>query len=168
MSRVYSQEEVEQILHLALERRSYIEGTTNGIFSQAGLGSIAAELGISAGELSFAEQEWLERQSELALRHDFNRHRWSQFRQRVVKFVIVNSFLALISLVTLHEIVVALQVFVLLWGMKISLDAWKTAQTRGESYEKALQAWRRRVQLQQSASQFFFQIRQAVKGILAG
>lgn len=153
ITQTYAQDDVQQILHLALARRS--EG---GELTRAQVLEIAQEMGISPEDLAAAEQEWLAHRGEFQEKQVFNQLRRERLKQSLIKYGIVNSFLVLLNLVTAHSLSWSLPIL-LLWGLWLALDAWKTFQLEGEEYEKAFQRWRLKKQLGQSigslADKFF-------------
>lgn len=144
ITRAYSQDDVQQILHLALSRQEQ-----GGEMSRAQLLEIAHDLNISPENLQAAEIEWNNRQGELQSRQVFDIYRKSKLQQNFVKFSIVNSFLVLLNLVASHELSWSLYIL-LAWGLGLALEGWKTYQTEGEEYEQAFQRWRVKKQLGQS------------------
>jgi len=144
ITRSYHQEDIQQILQIAIARQAY-----EGEFSRAQLLEIAAELEISPDCLQIAEQEWLSQQGKLQQRQAFNTYRRSKFKQHFGNYVIVNSFLVPLDLVSTHHLSWSLYVL-LLWGLGLGLDAWNTFQSEGEEYERAFQKWYRKHQLRQS------------------
>lgn len=144
MTEIYRQEDVQQILQIAIARQ-----VDNGELTRAELVEIASELGISALDLDRAEQEWLLLQGEQQERHAFNRYQQCKFRQHFVRYAIVNTFLILLDLVTGGGLGWSLYV-VLGWGLGVALNAWKAYQTDGVDYEEAFSKWRRKRQFKRS------------------
>ncbi|MCH2048738.1 MAG: 2TM domain-containing protein [Trichodesmium sp. ALOHA_ZT_67] len=144
ITQTYAQDDVQQILQLALVNRS--EG---GEFTKVQLLEIAQEMGVSPEELAVAEQEWLSQRGEFQEKQIFNQVRREKLKQGAIKYGIVNSFLLLLNLVTSHTFSWSLPIL-LLWGLWLALDAWKTFQIEGENYENAFQRWRLKKQLGQS------------------
>ncbi|NEQ39032.1 MAG: Pr2TM family membrane protein [Okeania sp. SIO3I5] len=140
----YAQDDVQQILQLALANRS--EG---GELTKAQVLEIAEEMGISPEELAAAEQEWLAQKGESQEKQVFNQVRREKLKQSAIKYGIVNSFLVLLNLVTAHTLSWSLPIL-LLWGLWLALDAWKTFQVEGEDYENAFQRWRLKKKVGQS------------------
>lgn len=144
ITQTYAQDDAQQILQIALAHHS--EG---GELTKAQVLEIAQEMGISPEELTAAEQEWLAKRGEFQEKQTFNQLRQNQLKQSLIKYAIVNSFLMLLNLVTAHTLSWSLPIL-LLWGLWLALDAWKTFQLEGEEYEKAFQRWRLKKQLGQS------------------
>ncbi|MGB3511434.1 MAG: 2TM domain-containing protein [Microcoleaceae cyanobacterium] len=144
ITETYAQDDAQQILQIALARRS--EG---GELTKAQVSEIAQEMGISTEELAAAENEWLSHRGEFQEKQVFNQIRREKLKQGLIKYAIVNSFLLLLNLVTAHALSWSLPIL-FLWGLWLALDAWKTFQLEGEDYEKAFQRWRLKKQVGQS------------------
>ncbi|MDY7003519.1 MAG: 2TM domain-containing protein [Cyanobacteriota bacterium] len=144
ITQTYDQDDAQQILQIALARRS--EG---GELTRAQVLEIAHEMGISPEDLTAAEQEWLSHRGEFQEKQVFNQVRRDKLKQSLIKYGIVNSFLLLLNLVTAHTLSWSLPIL-FLWGLLLALYAWKTFQLEGEGYEKAFQRWRLKKQLGQS------------------
>jgi hypothetical protein len=149
LTRSYHQEDIQQILHLAIARQAY-----EGEFSREQLLEIASELEISPESLQIAEQEWLIQQGALKKRQDFNLYRRGRLQKQLGKYVIVNSFLVPLNFLSAGELSWSLYIL-LLWGLGLGLNAWNTYQSEGEDYERAFQNWHRKHQLRQSISTLF-------------
>ena len=145
-SRSYHQEDIQQILQIAIARQVH-----EGEFSREQLLEIAAELEISPACLQVAEQEWLAQQGLLQKRQAFNTYRRGKLRKRFGNYVIVNSFLLLLNLASAGALSWSLYV-VLFWGLGLGLSTWNTYQNKGEDYERAFQKWYRQHQLKQSVN----------------
>lgn len=152
----YQSEEVQEILQLALLRRS-----DGGELSRAQLLEMAEELEIPFEILQAAERDWLDRQAEVSQRQAFERDRWIQLKQQIGQFAIANSFLVLLNLAIDRSLSWSLYVL-LLWGMGLSLKLWQTAQTTGDRYERAYSRWQRRRQLQSSAKKLWQRLQRAL------
>ncbi len=157
ITRSYNQEDIQQILNLAIARES-----DGGEFSREQLVEIAVELGISTENLQQAEQEWLLLQQERQQHQDFNFHRQSQLKKRFGKYVIVNIFLVCLNLLTAGQLSWSLYIL-LFWGLGLGLNAWNTYQLEGEEYERAFQKWYRKHQLTQAAQFMFTRINNWLK-----
>jgi hypothetical protein len=140
----YTQEEVQQILHLAIIRK-----TDQGELSREQLWEIAAELAIEPQDVLAAEQQWLSEKNLDRKRQEFNRYRRGQFQQKAVRYLIVNSFLVILNLITNGSLSWSLYVL-LIWGIGLALEAWKAFQTQGEAYEQAFQHWNLKNEVKQS------------------
>lgn len=135
------QEDAQQILQIAMARRE-----ESGELTRDQLAEMAMELGISPEDLRAAEQEWQSRKVELTEKQMFDQQRRQKFRQDLIKYAIVNSFLLVLNLVTTQGIAFALTI-ALLWGLGLTLQGWRTFQTEGDAYEKAFSRWRLKKQL---------------------
>ena len=148
MTSTYIQEDVQEILYIAISRKQDNEEMT-----RQELVEIATELGISPQDLELAELEWQLRKQEANEKLVFDRYRRNKLRQDLIKYGIVNSFLLLISLVVFHNIGFAAFV-ILTWGLFLTLQAWRTFQTQGESYENAFKRWRLKQKVGKSLNAF--------------
>jgi hypothetical protein len=143
VTRTYSQDDIQQILHLAIARQA---DDNNKEFSYEQLLEIAGELEISIDTLKQAEQDWLQQHGEMLQRRAFNAHRQGRFKKRVGKYAIVNVFL--LSLNLLGGAGLSWSLYILLCSVfAVGLDAWNTFQIKGEEYELAFQRWRRKHQV---------------------
>jgi len=138
----YSQEEVHEILELAIARQAENAGQTE--LTRTQLLEIAEDMGISTTELAVAERDWEIHKGESHERQAFEKFRRDRFRRKLVRYLIINGFLFGISTIFLHGPTGPLLVVALLWGMFLSLDAWNTYLEKGDRYEAAFQKWRRR------------------------
>ncbi len=142
--RSYHQEDIQQILHIAIGRQAY-----EGEFSREQLLEIAAELEISPECLQMAEREWLTQKADIQKRQDFDTYRRGKLQKRFGNYVIVNSFLVLLNLISAGALSWSLYVL-LFWGLGLGLNSWNTYQAKGEDYERAFQKWYRQHQMRQS------------------
>jgi hypothetical protein len=145
VSRTYSQEDIQQILNLAIARQA---DDINKEFSYEQLLEIAAELDISPESLRLAEYEWLEKQGDIQQRQAFDTYRQTRFKKRFGNYTIANVFLVLFDLVSGGGLSWSLYIL-LCCGLVLGLDAWNTFQIKGEDYEIAFQRWRRKHQVKQ-------------------
>src|ERR687886_626546 len=150
--RAYQQEDIQQILNLAIARQS-----DGGEFTREQLLEIAAELSISTESLLQAEQEWLLQQQERQKHHEFNLYRRSQLKRRFGKYLIVNIFLVCLNLLTAGQLSWSLYIL-LFWGLGLVLNAWNTYQLEGEEYERSFQKWYRKHQLTQVARSLYSRV----------
>lgn len=144
ISRSYQQEDIQQILNLAIARQA-----NDGEFTRDQLVEIASELGISTATLQEAEQEWLVQQKEGLKRQEFNRYRRARLQKSVGKYMIVNSFFVGLNFLTAGEVSWSLYIL-LFWGLGLGLNTWNTFQLQGEEYEKAFRRWYRKHQIAES------------------
>ncbi len=145
ISRCYSQEDVQQILQLAIARQT----DDDKEFSHEVLLEIAEELDISPETLKLAEEDWVTKQGEIQHRQAFDIHRKRRFKKRAGNYAIINTFLLSMDFITGGGLSWSLFI-VLFWGMFVGLDGWNTFQTKGEDYEAAFQRWQRKHQLKSS------------------
>ncbi|BAY22937.1 hypothetical protein NIES2100_27010 [Calothrix sp. NIES-2100] len=144
--RSYSQEDVQQILQLAIA--SHAENTDRE-FSYNELLEIAAELEIPPDSLKLAEREWQVQQSEVQRRQVFQLYRRDRFKKRFGKYAIINVFFILVDLLSGGGL--SWSRYILLFcAFLVGLDIWNTFQTKGEEYEKAFQNWNRKHQIKQT------------------
>lgn len=146
---VYLQEDVQEILQLAIARQFDSAEMTRDQLTE-----IAEELGISPENLALSEQEWLLAKGEGREREAFHHHRYQKLQHHVTRYAIVNGFLAAINFFATGGL--GWSVYLILgWGLPLALKARKLLQTSGEDYESAFQLWRRKRRLQQSVSTWF-------------
>jgi 2TM domain len=135
--RVYTQEEVQNILNLAIAEHTY-----QGEFSRSQLFEIGSDLGVSEAILQKAEQSWLRSSSDLAKRDEFKQHQRAQLQRKTVRFAIINT--CLISLNALMGFGFAWSLYILVfWGLFLGLKTWSVFSLEGEAYERAFQRWHR-------------------------
>jgi 2TM domain len=149
ITRSYSQEEIQQILQLAIARQTY-----EGEFTHEQLLEIAAELEISPATLQAAEQDWLAQQGELQQRQAFNNYRYGKLKKRFGNFVIFNSFFVLLNFIGSGGLTWSLYLL-LISGLGLVLTTWNTYQSNGEEYERAFQQWYRQHRLKESINGLF-------------
>ena len=143
--RSYSQEDVQQILQLAIARQV---DDNDQEFSYQQILEIATELQISPDILQQAERDWLGKQNEVEQRQAFNLYRQSKFKKRLGNYAIINIFFIGMDLISGG---ISWSLYILLaCGLAISLDIWNTFQTKGEDYEIAFQRWNRNHQIKQT------------------
>jgi 2TM domain len=146
ITRSYTQDDVQQILQLAIARQA---DDKDKEFSYDQLMEIASELEISPESLKLAENDWLAKNGELQQRKAFDAYRLSKFKKRFGNYVIVNGFLVLIDFVGGGALSWSLYIL-LFWGLAVMLDVWNTFQTKGEDYEIAFQKWNRKHQIKRT------------------
>ena len=143
--RSYSQEDVQQILQLAIARQV---DDNDREFSYQQILEIATELQISPDILQQAERDWLGKQNEVEQRQAFNLYRQSKFKKRLGNYAIINIFFLGMDLISGG---LSWSLYILLaCGLAIALDIWNTFQTKGEDYEIAFQRWNRNHQIKQT------------------
>ena len=157
ITRYYNQQDIQQILNLAIARQVKDEE-----LSREQLVEIATEIGISTDILVAAEQEWRLQQKEQQKRKNFNIYRHSKLKKRFGKYLIVNSFLVGLNLISVGTLSWSLYI-ILFWGMWLGLSAWNTYQLQGEEYEQAFQKWYRKQQLTEVAHSVYTRINNWIK-----
>lgn len=146
LTRCYSQEDVQQILNIALAQHP----STGTELSYAQLLEIAEELRIPADTLKLAEDRWLVKQSTTSKLQEFDTHRRSKFQHRLGKYAIINTCLVALNLLTGFGVPWSLYIAIF-WGMSVGLDAWKLFyQRQGQAYERASESWHRKQKIQKS------------------
>lgn len=153
----YQPEDVQQILQRAMTRHQ-----DGGELTREQLLEIAGDLGITTDDLVAAEQEWLSHKEEYQEQLMFNQVRREQLQQSVVKYGIVNTFLVMLNVVTVHTISWSLPILIL-WGLGLTLRAWKTSQTQGEAYQQEFQRWRLKKQVEQSIGNLTDKLRKVLQ-----
>lgn len=142
--RVYTQEEVQNILNIAIAEHTY-----QGEFSRSQLFEIGSDLGVSEAILQKAEQSWLRSSSDLAKRNEFKQHQYAQLQRKAVRYAIVNT--CLIALNALMGFGFAWSLYLLvLWGLFLGLKTWNVFSLDGEAYEWAFQRWYRSHQVRKA------------------
>jgi transcriptional regulator with XRE-family HTH domain len=146
LTRAYSQEDVQQILNIALAQYP----SADAELSYAQLLEIADELRISPTTLQLAENKWLSQQGETNKRLEFDLYRKSRFQDKLGKYVITNAFLIALNFLTGFGVPWSLYILIF-WGMGFGLDAWKVFyQRQGQAYDRAFQNWERKQKIQKS------------------
>jgi hypothetical protein len=145
--RVYTQEEIQNILNLAIADHAY-----QGEFSRSQLFEIASELGISNAVLQKAEQTWMRSKDDLAKREEFNQHRRTDLKQKLVRFGIVNAGFVAINLMGLSFFLWPWYVVLVGGSVWLGLKTWNVFSLDGEAYEQAFQRWYRKNQVRKVVS----------------
>ena len=146
--RSYSQDDVQQILQLAIARQADDKDTE---FSYEQILEIAAELEISPDSLKLAERDWLVQQGQVKQRNAFDAYRIRTFQKRLGNYAIFNGFFILLNLITGGGISWSLYIL-LFCGLPVGLDVWNTFQMKGEEYEMAFQKWNRKHEIKKTIS----------------
>ncbi len=134
---IYSQEEVQQILNLAIAQHAYA-----GEFSRTQLLDIAEDLAIPAAIVQQAEKAWMQSNDENQKREAFNQHRRADLKRKVGRFSIINGSLILLNGLMGFGFPWSLYIL-LFWGLFLGLKTWNVLHLGGEAYEKAFQRWYR-------------------------
>jgi hypothetical protein len=151
--RSYSQEDVQGILHLAIARQ-----VDRGEITRQQLLEIAEELAIEVKDLEAAEQDWQESKLVLGKRQEFALFRREKFRERGIRYAIVNGFFLTINLISAGTISWAIYL-ALLMGIPLALSAWKTFLQKGPAYERDFQRWKLQQEMKESFSSLWTRIR---------
>jgi len=150
----YTQEDVQQILQLALASKNPREE-----LSRKELLEMAADLDIQGESLEVAEKAWLLQKSNDLQRVTFDLYRKDRLKQKAIGFAIVNTFLISLNLLATGNLSWSLYIL-LLWGLKLSLDTWKTFQSKGEGYERAFQSWKFKQEMKSSVGNIWEKVKQ--------
>ena len=142
----YSQDDVQEILHLAIART-----TDTSELSRTQLWEIATELDIDTDSLISAEHDWLNGKIIERKRQEFDYYRQEQLKQKAARYVIINGSLLMINFLSSRTLSWSLYTLLIL-GLPLSLDTWKSFQTEGEAYEQAFQRWSLKKQMKESFS----------------
>ncbi len=157
IARSYSQEDIQQILSIAIARQS-----DDSEFSYEQLVEIAEELEISPESLQQSEIEWRSQNTIVRQQQNFDLYRRNRLKKRFGNYAIANSFLVLLDLLNSGDLSWSLYIL-LIWGLKVGLDTWNTYYSKGEEYERAFQKWHRQNQLKQSVNTFVGNINKWLK-----
>jgi 2TM domain len=144
----YTQDDIQQILHLALTKQS-----ANGDleFSHQQLVEIAEEMNIGLDTLQSAKKEWLTSQSSNQQRGEFDRHRQQKFKKGLGNYAIVNFFLVGINVFALGGPGFLWSLYILgFWGMGVALRGWNSYHLTGEDYNQQFQKWNSSRKIRQS------------------
>ena len=145
-NRLYSQEDVQTILNLAIAQHAY-----QGEFSRSQLFEIGLDLGVPEPTLQQAEDSWLRSSRETEKRSEFNRVQRAALRQKAVRFAIVNSGFVSLNALTGFGFSWSLYILVF-WSLFLGLNAWSVLNLEGEAHEKAFQRWHRSIQVRKVMS----------------
>lgn len=148
LARSYSQEDIQQILSIAIARQA-----DDSEFSYEQLLEIAQELEITPEALQQSEIEWRSQNTIVRQKQSFDLYRRQKLQKKIGNYAIANSFLVAIDLLQGDGLSWALYVL-LIWGLKVGLDSWNTYYSKGEEYERAFQRWSGRNQLKRSVNTF--------------
>jgi hypothetical protein len=146
--RSYTQEDVQQILNIALAQHPTAAGTD--LLSSAQLAEIAEEMRISPETLKLAESKWLAQRGDIAKLQEFNEYRRTKLQDKFGRFAITNTCLIAVNFLTGFGAPWSLYILIF-WGMGVGLDAWKLYyQREGEAYTRAFQNWERKRKIHKS------------------
>lgn len=135
----YSQEDIQQILNLALTRKN----TTGDLeFSRQQLVEIADEMDIDLNTLRAAELDWAQSQTSSQQKAEFDLYRHQKFQKGLGRFAITNTFLVGINIVAIGGTGFLWSAGILgFWGLSVALNGWNVYQLRGEEYDRKFQNW---------------------------
>ncbi|MDJ0509059.1 MAG: 2TM domain-containing protein [Crocosphaera sp.] len=149
----YRKEEVQEILHLAIARKTEVEE-----LSRTQLWEIAAELDIDSNALQLAEQDWLLQKQRQQKQDEFARYRQEKLKQKTIRYLIINSFIMLLNFLAVGTLSWSLY-FLIFLGLPLALDTFKTFQNEGEDYEKEFQQWYVKKEMKASISNLWNRIK---------
>lgn len=155
--RSYSQEDIQQILSIAIARQA-----DDSEFSYQQLLEIAEELEITPESLQQSEIDWRSQNTIVRQKQTFDLYRRNRLKKKVGNYAIANSFLVLLDLLNSGDLSWSLYIM-LIWGLKVGLDSWNTYYSNSEEYERAFQKWTGRNQLKQSVNTFVGNINKWLK-----
>lgn len=153
----YTQEELTEILHLAIARQEQSEE-----FTHLQLLEIADELGISLQTLQEVQQDWQQQKHLQRNREAFDAYLRDKFRQKTISSLLITVFFIALDLLTGGGLSWS-RYIILLAGLAISLNAWKTFQPKGAAYEKSYQRWQNQRQIKQTMSQIWHTVQKALQ-----
>ena len=151
----YTQEDIQQILNLAIAKHHTEEELT-----RQQLWEIASELDISNAIIQAAERDWLEQKAVDRQRYAFDLYRRQKFSQKLTKYAIVNTFLISFNLIAAGTLTWSLYIL-LFWGLGVALSGWQAYQSKGEAYERAFQRWSFQNEVKQTVATVWTKVQQA-------
>jgi len=131
----YTTEDIQHILQIAIAR----QGEDDQLTRQQ-LWEIAEELDLDPQTIQAAETDWLQLKTIQQKHLVFDRYRYDCFKQKLVKYAVINAFLLVINFSVINFAPWSI-VILLVWSSAIALNAWKTFHLQGEEYERAFQRW---------------------------
>ena len=135
---VYTQEQVQQILNVAIARQTY-----EGEFSRKQLLEIADELGISESCLLDAEKTWLGQRTETEARLAFDKYRQNKLKKKLERSGYASGTLVVLNALTGFAWPWSVYLICLL-GLKLGFDAWRLYHQNREDYEQDFRRWTRK------------------------
>jgi 2TM domain len=137
LTRSYNQEDVREIINIALENYSTLD--TN--LSYAQLLEIAQEISISPDSIELAKNQWIKEHEEIEKHRKFDLYRRSKLQERLSKYAIVNACLIPINFFTGFGVPWSLYILTS-WGVVRGVAAWRVFfQRQGYGYERAFLKW---------------------------
>lgn len=126
---LYRSEDVQKILQIAMTR------SPDDSFSENQLQEMATELGISSDVLKTAEKEWLEQQEETRQKQKITTRRRRGFIAHLIPYLIVNTFLIGLNLMTTPRIFWAIYPLSG-WSLGLFFHGWAAGQVSTRQAEK--------------------------------
>lgn len=126
---LYDSDDVQNILQIAMTR------SQDDRFSQMQLQEMAAELGITSDILKTAEKEWLNQREESLQKQKMTTRRRRGFVAHLLPFLIVNTFLIVLNLMTTPRIFWAIYPLSG-WSLGLFLHGWAAYQVSTKQAEK--------------------------------
>ncbi|MEL6438707.1 MAG: 2TM domain-containing protein [Cyanobacteria bacterium J06621_8] len=154
----YTQEDIQQILQLAIAKHHTEEELT-----RQQLWEIAADLDISNAAIQTAERDWLEQKALDRQRSSFDLYRRQEFKQKLTKYAIANTFLMSFNFISAGSLSWSLYIL-LIWGLGVTLSGWQAYLSRGEEYERAFQRWSFQNEFKQTVANVWTRLRQTWQG----
>ncbi len=136
--RLASDEDVDEILKLALRRQDGSDGDLRGRLTVA-----AQELGISDQDLKAAETEYLRNKADTQEFLEFKNRQRRELREHVFAYFIVNALLVAINLFTSGKLTWAVWP-ILGWGIGLAFHAWAALNSDSESFQEEFEQFRRK------------------------
>ena len=146
LSRSYQQEDLQEILNLAITRQG-----NSAEFTREQLEEIAEDMGISSIDLRLAEQEWLTRQDQHRQKQEFNLYRRRQWQKKFISYALTNGFLITLNLAFAGQISWAWYILGF-WSLSLGIHTWSVFKPSSGDYEEAFLAWQRKQQIKQTVS----------------
>jgi len=131
-------EDVDEILKLALRKQG-----RDDFGLRARLESAAQELGISAQELTEAEEEYSFAKKDRFEFLEFRRRQVREFREHFFAYIIINTLLVAINLMTAGTVDWAIWP-ILGWGVGLAFHAWGSLNTGSETFQEEFEDFRSR------------------------
>ena len=143
---VYTSEDIQHIIQIALTRKGEDDELT-----RQQLWEIADELNIDLPTLQAAENQWLQYRTVAEKRKAFDLYRSNLFKQKGIKYLVVNGFFLFLNLIATGGLSWSLYIL-LFFALDLGLSWWKTFHSKDEEYERAFQRWSFRNEVKQTFS----------------
>lgn len=150
MKQVYEQQEAEQILKKAVTHPPRANSSSGVSHEQ--LVAMASELGVDSETVAVAVQEWQGEQEAQRERQTFIARRRQEFWPHLWSYLGTNSFLVALNLLTSPDYFWASWPL-LGWGIGLFFHALSALPTRGETFEKEFQTWRKKTRRKKARQQ---------------